>query len=160
MSDYTLDQLARIGHGAIEVEESREHTPVKIFLAGPIKYWWSLPKDEWGKGAHAEYLQWRDAVEAALVISGALVYRPYSAWRGSWDMTGQAQEVNYKAISISDIVINLTPEGIPAEGTDDEVAYAERINKPVVNFPPRSAKGLDSLIEMLDKLFFGGENGK
>lgn len=149
MPNYTLEQLARIGHGAIEVEESQDYTPIKIFLAGPIKHWWSLPKDEWGKGAHAEYLQWRDAVEAALVMCGCLVYRPYSAWRGSWDMTGQAQEVNYKAISISDIVINLTPEGIPAEGTDDEVAYAENINKSIVDFPPGTTADLDSFIEML-----------
>lgn len=129
----TIEELAREGHGAIQVDSPTE-PPLRVMLAGPIKYWWSCPPQEWEKGDHGIYVQWRDAVDAAFVKAGFLVYRAHMAWRGSWDE--MAQLVNDRAIEVCHVLVDLTPPYIPAEGTAAEVAYAESLHKVIVNLPP------------------------
>jgi len=145
-----VEQLARQGHGAIQVALPEPgKLPIKVVIGGPIKYWWSLPDAEWGTGRHAEYLQWRDAVEAAFVQAGFLVYMPYKAWRGSWHE--HAQQVNDAAIEIADIFVYLTPPGIPDEGTQEEVAYAQELAVPVFYLPPSTTGHIEKTIESIKK---------
>lgn len=129
-----VDRLAREGHGAIQVGEGDPDT-IKAVLIGPIRHWWTLLDDQFGVDpAHVEYLTWRDAVDAALVKSEFLVYRPYAAWRGSWH--DDAQLTNNFAIAMSDVVIDLSPPGVPNEGTQHERKIAESYDKLLIDLPP------------------------
>lgn len=142
----TLAQLAREGHGAIQVDLPDEE-PVKVVLVGPIKHWWSLSDDEWGTGEHATYIEWRDAVEAACVKAGFLVYCAHKAWRGAW--SDAAQRVNDAAIEIADVLVDLTPAGIPNEGTLAEIEHAQRHGIVIVHLPPSSIDDIDDHIPHL-----------
>lgn len=142
----TLEQLARAGHGAIQVDLPAAE-PVKVVLAGPIKHWWTLPADEWGTGEHGRYVEWRDAVETAFVQAGFLVYSPHKAWRGAWSEA--AQYVNDAAIAESDALVNLTPPGIPNRGTREEIDVARSIGVTVVDLPPGTAADIDTAIARL-----------
>lgn len=107
---------------------------MKVMLAGPIKAWW----DEWESPQHKHYVAWRDALSQALVDAGHLVYRPHEAFKGQWHESAQA--VNDVALRTSDVIANLTPEGVPSLGTDDEIDYARRYNRRVVATPPPSTQ--------------------
>lgn len=149
---YTVEQLAREGHGAIQVDlpEAGNRPPV-VMLGGPIKFWWSLPDSEWGEGDHGVYLQWRDAVEAALVKAGFLVYCPYKALRGSW--TPLAQQINDKAIEVADAFIYLTPPGVPDEGTQEELAHAMEVATVPFYLPPGDLEDIEGAIQFVRDLF-------
>jgi hypothetical protein len=137
-----------------------------IFLAGAIKYWWLVKcdlcgfinpegatectrplgdghrrwtcdfpcRELWGGDEHTAYVAYRDRVRALLVKAGYLTYAPHEAFKGTWD--DRAQAVNDAGIAAADLMLNLSPEGAITVGTDDEVAYAERIGTPVVHIPP------------------------
>lgn len=144
MNDDRLTQLAREGHGAIQVDEPTEK-PIKVVLAGPIKHWWSLDHTGWDQGIHHEFLVWRAAVETAFVKAGFLVYLPHKAWRGAWHE--DAQLVNDEAINIADALVYLTPDGIPDDGTQDECKLAYNLGVRVMHLPPGAVEDIDRLIE-------------
>lgn len=102
-----------------------------IFLAGPIDYWWN---ENWMTPEHMHYKAWRDLVSKKLVDAGYLVYRPHEAFKGAWDE--RAQRINDVAIGHADLVINLTPPGIPAKGTEAEITLAKLLRVRVVDAPP------------------------
>ncbi|MHA3701406.1 hypothetical protein ACXR2U_04420 [Jatrophihabitans sp. YIM 134969] len=145
-------QLAIEGHGAVEVDEATD-LPVRVMLAGPIKHWWV----EWESPRHVEYTTWRDAVRVALVKDGCLVYSPHRAWQGAWHEA--AQSVNDAAIDMADVMIDLTPPGVPADGTAAECAEAERVGTPVVAAPPGSADDLAHLLEQVAEYRPGNDQG-
>lgn len=110
-------------------------------LAGPIKAWW----DCWDSPDHKHYVKWREFLSQSLVEEGHLVYRPHEAWKGNWSESAQA--VNDSAIYNVDVVINLTPPGVPSAGTDLEMHLCEYLNKPVIYAapPPRSTSSIWTL---------------
>lgn len=152
MTALDPDQLAIEGHGAVEVEEATE-LPVRVMLAGPIKHWWV----EWGSGRHETFTTWRDAVRVALVKDGCLVYSPHRAWQGAWHEA--AQSVNDAAIAMADVMVDLTPPGVPAEGTAAECAEAERVGTPVLAAPPGDADDLARLLEAVGTFRLGNDQG-
>lgn len=132
-----------------------------VFLAGAIKYWWlkrcsrsicgallsedaevcwacnsSAVFELWGSPEHQEYVAYRNHVRALLIEADYLTYAPHEAFKGTWDE--RAQAVNDAGIAAADLMLNLSPEGVPTVGTDDEVAYAVRIGTPVMHVPPAS----------------------
>jgi nucleoside 2-deoxyribosyltransferase len=134
--------LAREGEGAVQVDLPIGR-PLLVMLAGPIKIWWA--DGMWDHPAHDQYTEWRDAVRVACIKAGFLVYSPHRAWQGAWNEA--AQLVNDKAIEVADVMLDLTPDGIPAEGTDAETAYASAVGTPVVAAPPADGTALAELIE-------------
>jgi hypothetical protein len=144
VTDLDPELLAREGHGAIQVDLPRVQ-PLVVMLAGPIKVWWQ--DGMWGTELHDTYTQWRDAVRVACVKAGFLVYSPHRAWQGAWNEN--AQRINDMAIEASDVVLNLTPAGVPADGTDAEIAYADKVGTPVLAAPPGSATALGDLLRSL-----------
>jgi hypothetical protein len=118
---------------------------VKVFLAGPIDYWWN---ENWETPAHLQYLSWRKFVNQALVEAGHLVYRPHEAIKGAWDESMQA--VNDLAIEICDIFVYLTPVGVPAYGTEAEKNTARRLGKQVLWAPPGDLEQVKNLVVPLD----------
>lgn len=91
-------------------------------------------RELWGSPLHTSYVKYRDDVRATLIEAGYLTYAPHMAFKGTW--MPKAQSVNDMAIAESDAMLVLSPMGIPTEGTDDEVAYANRVNTPVLYAPP------------------------
>ena len=154
MSTHGLDpaQLAIEGHGAVEVDVATE-LPVRVMLAGPIKHWWV----EWESERHVTYTTWRDAVRVALVKEGCLVYSPHRAWQGAWHEA--AQSVNDAAIAMADVMLDLTPPGVLAEGTAAELAEAERVGTPVLAAPPGDADDLVTLIAAVEEFRLGNDQG-
>jgi nucleoside 2-deoxyribosyltransferase len=133
-SSLDPELLAREGHGAVQVDLPIDE-PLVIMLAGPIKVWWA--PGQWDSPPHREFVQWRDAVRVACVKAGFLVYSPHRAWQGAWSES--AQRVNDMAIEMADVVIDLTPPGVEADGTLAEVAYADKVGTPVMPLPPGDA---------------------
>lgn len=117
---------------------------MKVFLAGPIDYWWC---ENWETPDHIIYLEWRKFVNQLLVEAGHLVYRPHEAWKGAWDEV--AQEVNDVAIRICDVMIYLTPRDVPAYGTVAEVEQAQMMGKEVLWAPPGDPRNITHLIKPL-----------
>jgi len=140
----TVHQLARRHNGAIEVGLPTGK-PLMIFIAGPIKHWWGFA--DWDAPQVKRYFEWRDAVEVACVEAGFLVYMPHMAWRGSWHE--DAQLVNNHAIETVDVVIDLTPPGIPADGTTREITHAYVVGKNVMALPPGDDQDLAAAMEVL-----------
>lgn len=141
-SDF-VKLLALDGNGAVEASLPKGE-PLRAVLIGPIKTWWGrMDSDE-----YKEYAAWRDAVRAALIYHGCLVYAPHRAWSGAWHES--AQRVNDAAILESDVVITVTPPGVEASGTAAEVAVAQRAGVAVIHCPPGSASNISSLIAQLD----------
>ncbi len=138
--------LAREGHGAVQVDLPGSE-PLVLMLAGPIKVWWQAHM--WDSPVHRRYVQWRDAVRVACVREGFLVYSPHRAWQGAWSES--AQRVNDMAIEMADVLIDLTPPGVIAEGTVAEVAHASRVGTPVLALPPGDAITLGEAIALLGK---------
>lgn len=118
-----------------------------VMLAGPIKHWWD---DNWGTPAHLRYVAWREKLNDALVAAGYLVYRPHEAFKGAWNEN--AQVVNDAILRVADAVLNLSPEGVPSEGTDAELAMCAELGKVVVDAPPPADDSLDG--HMLEQLLW------
>ena len=147
MTDLDPELLAREGHGAVQVDlPTRE--PLVVMLAGPIKVWWN--DDMWDTDEHRVYIQWRDAVRVACVKAGHLVYSPHRAWQGAW--SEHAQRVNDMAIEAADVLVDLTPSGVAADGTQAEIAHAERVGTPVISGPPGSGHDLGQILATLHSL--------
>ena len=143
-SNLDPELLAREGHGAVQVDLPTEE-PLVVMLAGPIKIWWA--PGQWDSPPHREFVQWRDAVRVACVKAGFLVYSPHRAWQGAWSES--AQRVNDMAIEMADVVLDLTPPGVEADGTLAEVAYADKVGTPVHPLPPGDATTLaEALAEL------------
>jgi len=138
-----VDMLAIEGNGAVQVDESPNEVPPIVILAGPIKVWWS----EWDSPRHQVYTKWRDAVRVALVKAGIAVYSPHRAIQGAWNE--KLQEINNAAIRASDFVIVLTPPGVPADGTDAEIDYANQYEVQLVFAPPGNDEDLNALVSKI-----------
>jgi hypothetical protein len=141
-----LEMLAQEGNGAVQVAAAADLTkpyPKIVFLCGPICIWWS----EWDSPRHKIYTQWRDAVRAALIHAGCLVYSPHRAISGSWHPF--AQQINDAAIKISDFVVNMTPPGVSGEGTEKELHLAIDYQRTIINAPPGDENELHALIEKI-----------
>lgn len=139
--------LARQGEGAVQVDLPTTE-PLVVMLAGPIEVWWR--PGMWDTDTHRRYVEWRDAVRVACVRAGHLVYSPHRAWQGAW--SEKAQRVNDMTIEMADVVIDLTPPGIPADGTRAEVSRADAVGTPVVPGPPGGSAELSSLLRSLADL--------
>lgn len=128
-----------------------------VMLAGPIKAWWD---DEWNTPEHWKYALWRERVNTELVKSYFLVYRPHEAFQGTWDERGQS--INDYVLRICDVVINMTPPGVPSMGTDGEVLYARNFSKAIIDAPPpeKLTDWPQALIEMNQKLTALGLSNK
>lgn len=111
-------------------EDDTPTDPPMIFLAGPIKHWWTC----WGSEGHKRYVAHRDMVRALLIHHGYLTYAPWDAIKGTWNP--RAQAVNDVAIATADLMVILTPAGIPADGTEGETAYAGRVHTPTMFWTP------------------------
>ena len=118
---------------------------MKIFLAGPIDFWWH---ENWDTPAHLAYKHWRHKVNHLLVEAGHCVYRPHEAIKGAWDES--MQEINNAALRTCDIVIYLTPPEVPAYGTAAEIEYARILGKQVFWAPPGDTRRIEHLIVPLD----------
>ena len=118
-------------------------------LAGPIKAWWD---ENWNTTEHWRYALWRERVNTELVKSYWLVYRPHEAFQGTWDE--RAQSINDFVLRTADVIINLTPPGVPSMGTDGEVLYAKNFDKPIIEVPaPERIEDFErALIELNQKL--------
>ena len=138
-----VDLLAQEGNGAVQVEASPEKVPPIITLVGPIKVWWS----EWDSPRHQQYTQWRDAVRIALVKAGVAVYSPHRAIQGRWNEKLQA--INNAAIAASDYIVVLTPPGVPADGTAEEIEFAQMCGIETINAPPGNDGDIITLIERI-----------
>jgi hypothetical protein len=136
--------LAREGHGAVQVDLPTTQ-PLVVMIAGPIKIWWA--EGMWDSGPHQQYVQWRDAVRVACVQAGFLVYSPHRAWQGAWSES--AQRVNDMAIEAADVLLDLTPPGIVADGTVAEVNHALHVGTPVRPAPPGDGQSLAELLAYL-----------
>lgn len=141
MSAFDPVVLAREGEGAVQVDLPATE-PVIVMLAGPIKVWWQ--PGMWDTDAHRLYVEWRDAVRVACVKAGHLVYSPHRAWQGAW--SEQAQRVNDAAVEMADVLIDLTPPGTPADGTQAEIAYAVSVGTRVVPAPPGGSAELTAVL--------------
>jgi hypothetical protein len=120
------------GHGAQDgAARDPDYKSLIVFIGGPIKHWWD---ENWMSPEHLRYDDWRTQVEQALIAAGFLVYKPYTAWKGTWNE--QAQFVNNVVVETVDVFLDLTPPGVPSAGTEAEVAHAELVGTPVLNCPP------------------------
>lgn len=136
-----VSRLAIEGHGAIETAMASTR-PLTVFLAGPIKHWWQ--DGMWDTLEHRRYVAWRDAVRVAIVQTGfCVVYSPHRALQGSWHE--DLQRINDAAIGVCDVLLDVTPEGVPADGTRREVERALRLGKPVWYYPPGDDERLRTL---------------
>lgn len=112
-------------NGAYEDDFSRD-APV-VFIAGPIKHWWTC----WGSSQHRDYVEWRERVREALVEAGYLTYAPWEAFKGTWNK--RAQTINDAALAAADVVLVLWVQGVRADGTEAETAYARRVGVPILS---------------------------
>lgn len=78
--------------------------------------------------------------------------RPHEAWKGEWEGNdGElfAQAVNDAAILASQVLVNLTPPGVPSLGTDGEMDLCKVHEKVVLHEPPGDLKDLARLVATL-----------
>ena len=121
--------------------EDGEHRDNKlIFLGGGIAYWWG---ERFGSPEHQDYVQWRNDVRATLIEHGYLIYAPHEAFKGTWNKKGQI--VNDAAISVSNLVLIISPIYAIGEGTEEEIEFAHRAGVPVDYAPPHV--GLNKMLE-------------
>ena len=106
--------------------------------------------DLWDSPLHKEYVEHRNYIRRMLVQEGYLTYAPHEAFKGTWDE--RAQAVNDAGIAACDVMLVLSPSGIPTEGTDEEVAYAERVGTPVMYVPPGSDITMYGVKELLTSI--------
>jgi hypothetical protein len=123
-------------------------TSIIIMGAGPIEYWWDTPEDpdRFNSPEAIAYRAWREVVADYFkdFKKGTLLYKPWTAFGGQWDE--RAQPLNDAMVRIADVVINMNP-GVPAEGTDHEIALAKSLGKPVFACPPGT--GLPHLLRQI-----------
>jgi hypothetical protein len=82
------------GHGAQDgAARDPNYKSLIVFLGGPIKHWWD---ENWMSPEHLRYDEWRSKVEETCIAAGFLVYKPFTAWKGTWNE--QAQAVNNEVI--------------------------------------------------------------
>lgn len=147
--DNIIAGIAQEGHGAIQVEEAGRSKLI-VTIVGPICFWWQ--PGQWDSPDHVTYREWREALRVALVKSQeCLVFAPWRAIQGSWDE--RAQAINDAGIKISDVVIDITPPGVPASGTQREVALANASGVKVISAPPGDHQSLKALVEGLGLKF-------
>jgi hypothetical protein len=126
------ERRMKSGHGAQDGSaRDPNYKALIVFIGGPIKHWWD---ENWMSPEHIRYDEWRTKVEEACTAAGFLVFKPYTAWKGTWNE--EAQEVNNTVIKVVDIFLNLCPDGVPSEGTDEEINEADRVGTPVLHYPP------------------------
>lgn len=121
-----------------------------VMLAGPIKHWWN---ENWDTPEHWDYAAWRDALNDGLVDDGYLVYRPHEAFKGSW--TERAQSVNDLVLRSADVILDMTPPGVPSLGTDAEKLYAASNGAALIlPAPPTADKqtGVQGILSTLNSL--------
>ena len=119
------------------MNETLEQSVSMVILGGPIKHWWD---ENWDTPEHWHYDAWREALSGGFVQDGSfLVYRPHHAFKGTW--TERAQAVNDAAIRSSDAFVDMTPAGVPSEGTDSEKLQASSNGAIIVPAPPPEQKG-------------------
>jgi hypothetical protein len=126
------------GHGAQDGKVRPEYTPMIVMVCGPIKHWWD---ENWMSPEHVRYDEWRTKVVQTLVEMGHLAYLPHRAWQGTWNESAQA--INNVVIQVADVIIVLTPEGVPSEGTDEEIKEAHKRGTDVIYFPPPASPDED-----------------
>lgn len=124
-----------------------------VFLAGPIKFWWN---ENWETDAHWHYDAWREALRAALIADGSyLTIAPWQMCKGTW--TERAQALNDAGLAISDVILDLTPPGVPSEGTVSEIKQASSNGKIIILAPPPARRedftsAINKLIKELEAL--------
>lgn len=111
-------------NGATEIPGTSNDS-LFVFLAGPIRHWWSLP-DVSGKD---QYFNHREIAHQVL-SEDFLVYSPHRAWRGPWNEV--AQQVNDHALGLCHAFVYLHVPGIVASGTEAECALANELGIPVL----------------------------
>lgn len=126
------------GHGALDGLGRPKDEPLIVMVAGPIGYWWD---DNWMSPEHIRYDEWRTKVVEGIVAAGHLAFQPHQAFKGTW--TNRAQVVNNAIVTACDVVLDLTPWGVPSEGTETEVALARKYGKRVIPCPPGPLTGED-----------------
>lgn len=147
------------GHGAQDGSaRDPNYKALIVVIGGPISHWWD---ENWMSPEHIRYDEWRTKVEEAMIAAGFLVYKPYTAFKGTWNE--EAQRINNAVISIADVLLVLTPDGVPSEGTDEEIEHAEQVGTKIVYTPPplatRDGSTLDKLTETM-MVFADLKNGK
>lgn len=107
-----------------------------VFLAGPIEWWWPCPEepDRFHSRDAIAYRNHRIELRDALVRRGYLVYSPHESFKGPWNE--KMQLVNDFVLGKCDIVIDMSPPGIPGKGTEHEIALAKELGKDVFSIPP------------------------
>jgi hypothetical protein len=99
-----------------------------VVLGGAIRAWWD---EGWDTPEHRRYVAWRDDVARELVARGYLIYRPHTAFKGTWNE--KAQAVNDAAIEAADAFLVLSDlDAFRSEGTLAEILHAGRVGTPVV----------------------------
>lgn len=135
-------------NGAIQVEEAQVE-PLIVFLAGPIKHWWD---GNWETPDHRAYMEHRNRIRRAVVATGwCVAYSPDRAIQGAWHPN--LQVLNDDIIRKSDVMVVMTPERIPAEGTEDEVRRAHEWGVQVVRIDTSSDVDLQLLVEALEESY-------
>jgi hypothetical protein len=136
------------GHGAQDGQaRDPNYKALIVFLGGPIKHWWD---ENWMTPEHLRYDEWRTKVEEACIAAGFLVYKPFTAWKGTWNE--QAQAVNNAVIEVVDVFLDLTPPGVPSNGTKAELIVAENVGTPVLMCPPPDPAEDDAKLQELVKV--------
>jgi len=111
-------------NGATEVPGT-SHNSLMIFLAGPIRYWWTPGVRD--TRICRLYLAKREEIFYAL-SEDYLVYAPHRAIRGPWDK--RAQIINDAAVYRCDAFVNLNA-GVPMDGTKEERSIAVEFKIPI-----------------------------
>ena len=120
------------GHGAQDGSAvDPDYKALIVFLGGPIKHWWD---ENWMTSEHFRYDEWRSKVEDACIAAGFLVYKPYTAWKGTWNE--EAQELNDAVIRVIDVFIDMSPPGVPSKGTAEEKILAKELGTQIVEVGP------------------------
>lgn len=155
---WWLKKCNRPGCGHINAEDARFCTRRYVSAqTGKMESCnWTGVYEIWGTDEHTEYVNHRDYVRRALIQERFLTYAPHEAFKGTWSEAAQA--VNDAGIAASDVMLVLSPPKIPTYGTDDEVAYARRVETPVIYVPPGSAQ-TESKREFLIQSIRGVING-
>lgn len=130
-------------------EDDTPWAPPMLFLAGPIKHWWTC----WGSPEHLAYQRHREYVRSLLIDQGYLTYAPWGALKGTWNPAAQAG--NNAFIEASHLMVVLTPDGIPADGTDGEARYAELHDTHLLVWKPRS--NVNGRLAAIERLVGPGE---
>lgn len=116
-----------------------------VMLCGPIAYWWDTDTyQHWDLPEHWHYVAWREALNDALVDAGFLVYRPHEAFKGTWN--DKMQGINNQVLELSDVIINMTPEDVWSNGTDEEMAECIRQAKQVYHLPPPEKSHFETVL--------------